>query len=616
MEGYGRYGRLLPGVAGALLVVVGLGGLNPVWAGLADGSVVALFELELAERLVAGWELPLGQGLLLLAVLAGLAQVVVGPPRRRRRLGLPALALSIVVACGSVYLHVGGAGLLTEAAGGALLRGEVVHALPGFWPLYLGAALLLGGALAALAARPRWRGDERFLRVAVLWNGTIVRERVFPEARDVTIGEGAECDFVLPTASAAGLPDRLTLFRRGRGERFEMALVPGLRGALQLRALARRSERVPAAALLAEDGGRPGAHVVLDTEDWGVLQLGALSLFFQFVSPEERVPRRSLAALPWDLVGTTTVSAVVQVAVLLGALFLWQERAVRARNRDIIKPLQVSVRLAEPPQPEEESPALALAEEPEDAAARAPGAEGTFGDPEVDPEIESRVPRQEGRRATADERIDPRKVGLNDLLASHRLGGNGPMSRILSHDAPGFGDKLAIAMNGTGADLVLGHGSRGLSFRGTDTGGGGNGAYGVIHGLGPVDADGLGPGRRLRAGRKEKKERPVGSVDPGTGTTSGFCRAGDITKAVRLRASSVRACYEQRLQLRPTLAGKLTVRWTIRLDGTAGDATVAASTLGDRALEQCVLRAVRRMRFTAPEGGLCVVSWPFVFSPG
>jgi len=43
---------------------------------------------------------------------------------------------------------------------------------------------------------------------------------------------------------------------------------------------------------------------------------------------------------------------------------------------------------------------------------------------------------------------------------------------------------------------------------------------------------------------------------------------------------------------------------------------VVSSSLGNAAVEQCVLQTIRRMKFEKPEGGVCVVQWPFVFNPG
>lgn len=125
-----------------------------------------------------------------------------------------------------------------------------------------------------------------------------------------------------------------------------------------------------------------------------------------------------------------------------------------------------------------------------------------------------------------------------------------------------------------------------------------------------------GQGKYNTKGGDGKSPRRAGRVRMGSGTTSGFCRKGDITSTVRRQAGSIRSCYETRLQAKPTIGGKLTLRWTIDLNGRVRSAGITANSLGDRAVTGCILRVVRRMQFAKPDGGACDVQWPFVFTPG
>lgn len=188
------------------------------------------------------------------------------------------------------------------------------------------------------------------------------------------------------------------------------------------------------------------------------------------------------------------------------------------------------------------------------------------------------------------------------------------MSAILASNAGDLANKMRIAAAGSDADLFVGRGTDGMGFRGTGRGGDGNGPYGRIHGL----RDGLPDGNAIAtAARLEKKATgPRGRISLGTGTSAGFCEAGQIAQVVRARAHAVRSCYEARLQVAPALAGKLTARWTIGLDGRVQSAAIVGDTLADGSVGDCVLRVVRRMAFAAPKGGVCVVQWPFAFSSG
>lgn len=179
--------------------------------------------------------------------------------------------------------------------------------------------------------------------------------------------------------------------------------------------------------------------------------------------------------------------------------------------------------------------------------------------------------------------------------------------------ADAFSNKLAVAMAAEGSEFVNGHGAGGLGFQGTGTGGGGEGSYGRIHGVGKVDTGG-GVGVTQGLGRKGHKR--VGKLKVGSGATQGFCDKGNVRSVVRRRAGAIRACYESRLQVKSNLRGKLTARWTISTSGSTSGVSIISNTLGDAQVGSCVSRVLRRMRFSKPEGGICVVQWPFVFNSG
>jgi len=154
-----------------------------------------------------------------------------------------------------------------------------------------------------------------------------------------------------------------------------------------------------------------------------------------------------------------------------------------------------------------------------------------------------------------------------------------------------------------------------MGFRGTGSGGGGTGGYGRIHGLGAIDTGG-GTGSRANIGLGKKAAKKVSKFAVGAGSSTGGCDKSNISQVVRSRATGIRACYETQLLSKPDLAGKVTARWTIDSEGGVGDASLQNSSLGNPSVEDCVLRTIRRMRFAKPDAGVCVVQWPFVFSPG
>jgi hypothetical protein len=103
---------------------------------------------------------------------------------------------------------------------------------------------------------------------------------------------------------------------------------------------------------------------------------------------------------------------------------------------------------------------------------------------------------------------------------------------------------------------------------------------------------------------------PVGS--PGTGRLPPVV----IRQIVRASYSVFRGCYERGLATNPKLEGRVTVRFVIQRDGSAGDVTNAGSDLPDEEVVKCVLQGFVGLRFPAPVGGIVTVQYPIMLQPG
>ena len=109
----------------------------------------------------------------------------------------------------------------------------------------------------------------------------------------------------------------------------------------------------------------------------------------------------------------------------------------------------------------------------------------------------------------------------------------------------------------------------------------------------------------------ENRRKKRTKYKAGSPAVRGFCAKSDVKSKVRRRSGAIRACYEKQLMRNPKLAGKVTARWTIAKDGRVMGA-VRANGLG--AVGNCIAQKIRVLRFKPPEGGICLVQMPFVFS--
>jgi len=578
-----RLGHILASL-GALLVLVG-------------GTALTWQHFELADVTARGYEASFaGQLLLALASLVLLTSLLgIALPRRRYSLAGATLVAALFSFGGLAYAHVGKLDLFATMPFEAITMGA------GYELAVWGALLMFVGPLVVFSSEPAWTRDAQLLRVALLWKDTVVQEKVLQTPQTFTIGDDLRNDLVLPQQA---LRERFPLFRVRRGGHYALGLHPDFGGQLTL------NERVVSLpTLLAEQApDADGAtYLPIALGDWGVLERGDLRIFFQFVTPEHRRRRAGLVVFEETVWSSLAVSFFAQATFVILGVLLWQESFSRGvlveqkREPDIEAAVTT---LTEPDLPEILDDGDAA-----EVAKRAGGDEGRFGDRDEDPAKRSEVPRVD---APLTDRVDPKKIGLTKLLATDTFGGSGAISEILTSSSDGLTNRIAVAMAGDGSDFVVGYGTGGMGFQGDGHGGGDDGV-GRIMGPGTFDVGGD-PG--IRAGLGPHTRRRVGVVDVGSGQAKGFCSQSHIASVVKRRAGAIRACYEQRLQVAKDLRGKLTVRWTIQLDGQVDGVNALADTLGDAATTNCILRHLRRLRFQKPDGGVCVVQWPFVFSPG
>lgn len=88
----------------------------------------------------------------------------------------------------------------------------------------------------------------------------------------------------------------------------------------------------------------------------------------------------------------------------------------------------------------------------------------------------------------------------------------------------------------------------------------------------------------------------------------------EVGKVIHAHMSEIRYCYESAMITNPTLEGKLLVDFSIGAAGSIVRASVKQSTLGDRRVDDCIIRRLQRWAFPKPKGGNKVsVSYPFIF---
>ncbi len=480
--------------------------------------------------------------------------------------------------------------MICDASGG-LIPETYLHMNGIIW-MVVGGVLAFFAGLATLASFDEYSKEQRFLRVALAWNDQVVAEQVFFNQRPVTIGEDIKNVFQL----AAGGLDSHVLFSPSGPEKYSMTVPSSLTGLVTV-----GGAEKPASGSMEITRGDHG-HLSFEN---------GVDLHFSFTGAQPGAligtHHNRNTALSISFAAVFSLSTILFVLVNSVAIHAEEEldrEKIEQKNRGLI---EVAVEEKEEQKPEEIKPEGA---DDDTTAKKAGGEEGKFGDPDQDPNKSSKVPRMDGPMR---DKIDVKNIGIAKVLGGPQAM-TGAIGNIMAGDTGAISSKMAVAMSGEGGELVIGHGSGGMGFRGTGSGGGGEG-YGRLHGLGAIDTGG-GTGRNADMGIGRKSSKKVAKINIAQGQSTGGCDKGDISKNVRARAASLRACYETQLMSKPDLAGKITVQWTINGEGKVQNDKVVDDSMKNSAVTDCVQRTIRRISFMKPEAGVCVIQWPFVFNPG
>lgn len=445
------------------------------------------------------------------------------------------------------------------------------------------------------------------LRTAAVWGTTVMGVRDLARGQSLPIGDDE--DALTPKPDNTAISD---LPIRAVGSGWELDARGTTGGVLYL-----RGRKEDPAEL-----GRTGAPVPIVPGDYGLLQYGRYSVFFQFAHEAPKLATRR--RIDWALV----LSFVFAMLAVGGALALiWSITTPPPIDKPLeltsTEELQKQLNI-ELPVPEPEAAGQ------QDTGVKDPGAKDTKD-------------QGGGKKAANDEG----KMGRNGPAERSQQTGDvnrglGGMAEALSSDVGeevrktlGTISSVADALGGLRSDqVVLGQGS-GLGLRGAGKGGGGD--DGVPFGAGTLDT-GFGPGRGGGLGTGAGGPGAAGEGGPGRGgagldgegnggasehkvTGKDAPRAGQglspnqISRVVMSRMGAFRACYEAALGRDPTMRGTVSVSWSIAPGGSVTTASVASSSLNNARVEGCVLRQVRRLKFPTADKATGPVSWPFVFRP-
>jgi outer membrane biosynthesis protein TonB len=146
------------------------------------------------------------------------------------------------------------------------------------------------------------------------------------------------------------------------------------------------------------------------------------------------------------------------------------------------------------------------------------------------------------------------------------------------------------------------------------SGGGGEGAGSGARGGGGYSTRGMGSGQG-EYGKHSLGGASSGFINPLSAESEiegGLDRAA-VDAVVRRNQGQIAYCYEKSLQVKPSIAGRVNLHWTIAADGRVSSIGVVSNSLPDQNVVNCMMSKVKSWQFPKPVGGVNVkvTQYPF-----
>lgn len=452
------------------------------------------------------------------------------------------------------------------------------------------------------------RAADRALRLGLFLAGKPLEERLFRQPRDISLGKKNDCTVIVPPTE--GLSDSTTLFVAGE-KGWVLQFGEEFKGRVAL------SDKPVSLQQLIDDGDAI-AHkqlwrVPLPVHAKGELRFGDLKILFQLVPPPPVAPRPQLPSSLRPQLLSTLDKRLAQIAiasfvahfsfvVYLRAMERPKPAAIEEIPERFVKMLVP--KKVEPPKPP--TPAKTEAKKADDKKAddKKKTEVAANDKPATQPKKEEDPAAAAARAAEQRAKMEQQLSSMGVLKMLTAKGPDGALADALK-DGSGDGDPDKVFREVGGVGPVTGQ--TGL---GTVRGGDGTGtsqSIGSLTTTGP--RDGVSTGEKT-----EKKVRAVVQESSPQDLDPGDLDPGQVAAKIRQYRGAMVACYEAALKRNATLAGKITLRFSVSSAGKVSHVEIEVDTMHDDDFAKCIVERAQSWRFPAPKGGGEVqFAYPFIF---
>ncbi|MBI1861111.1 MAG: AgmX/PglI C-terminal domain-containing protein [Deltaproteobacteria bacterium] len=478
----------------------------------------------------------------------------------------------------------------------------------------------------------------RELEVTILWGDYIMDVSNYVDPTVLTVGESPLNTYIIPSV---GIPDEFPLVTINDDGTAYLALTEDMKGTVRA-----RDKIYSVAEIIKEKFVKQtsGYFVVpLKQDDFAKLSIGNINFFVLYVKPAPRILPMPLIDRDPLVMRTTIGSALLFLLLMVMTALVPKPKPVAIEMvperfaKIVIKP--------RPKVPPSKDGLQAKNEDNKQGGSVAgeggppKGPEGEVGRKDLPRKADKPqviLPKSKPKEPPADvakpkpnpvqqRMADTKRARSTGLLKAFSQGVSKDVKSLIDKgegpEGPGGFDEFGKAVAGfRGKTLEEVGGAGGKGLKGVDVGGGGK-TVGIdgpsTKGLGRgFYGDGIGEGISGPGRLGQKGEHAINIANENIQILSGLSKE-IINAVVKRHQSEIRACYDSALQRNPGTRGKVVLAFDIQPDGIVSMANVKESSVGDKALENCITSRIRSWRFPTPEAPVVtqVTAYPFYLSP-
>lgn len=456
------------------------------------------------------------------------------------------------------------------------------------------------------------KASKKVLRLGLAQDNRFLEEHFVRSPEDITLGRSLDDNTLV--APASDLPPSLELFKYRNG-RFYLRITDEVTGQIRVNSETHSLQRFIDQGKAKKHDGAYLLPLPLNAE--GRIQIGDVTIFFQFVTPPASVDKPKLpkalkggwtAQIEPYLFMMLTVSAVLQAGFVIWLLSQdfpepkTVSKQVSDRFVEVMKKKEDKPDKEEPPEPEKQE------EKEKTKQAKQAKPKNTETKPKPEPEKPDKdLSKKEQRRKKMVEKVEKKTV-LSQIGAGS--GDDGVVDQLTKVDSGAMDDAFA-GSEGMTTDPTEGND---LRTSGTaDAQGSGKSA-----GIGDLEKTSATKEAEQAGGTGEAtQERQVqANIDVGSETqvdkAKGVLDPAAVSRVIKNKYGTLRSCYVQYLNTNPEAAGKIEIKFKINPRGRVTTSSATTNTVGGT-VGACVARKIKRWRFPKPKGGTITFRKTFVF---